>query len=788
MSNIIRRTSKEDKKTDEEPESPVAPDTEDSEVHTFKLFGLNLEAQDAVREFVLHDIDDRENFEEKRLKMHDAFTRLYHEIAEFTTALTTQDFEIALLKERLQSADDESRGQLEGMLKELQTQAQNNISDAWMARVMAWLHQAASVSGPFVSTEHTDKKKAASRYLASAITMLDKSFTAVASRVDGAQKLRAVALGNMAYTLMSQSEKANKKELCEIESKNKVVEAEFHDEFLNELIALESKFRQAFNPFDEIIWKDILNTYIFEQAADLYTEALPCFESGSTDKTMLATIRAWKQNTAGLAEVYLAMTYSDIADAQMRAGNLEDASKLYLQSSEAFSRAEKLFAQVTALQNNAMQSMMDRDHKKAQSLFCKAENALRELSDLLKVDNRTEAVTVLTEIFKDLRKAEKLSKTRELTAAIRENLKILSFVEDKLKKSGDSVSSILDQIELAQGIRREGLIQGVSKALDTAQQTLADDPAEALEALREGLVNLGILLSLDGDEDDVVQLRYRTLALLANVKYVIQFKLSSQLQQGVKFILSRILENMHAEEASTYLKILGENQRAEEMMDMGRLALATAYASEAQAFGRQSDQWALRTHLERASIFRQMDTEAEDIEQLDSGISVERTMTAHDNTIHRIKHAIASFEAASKELGSVAVKSIRKKNNVDVQIRQIEGVIMKLKGDLSRIEGAKSDFLAELASKRGDLTKARRFFSTANDQLREAFGNYTAAAQLFQAVGDMESAQAVDNKARTADLLARSVWENGQRLSRDQPPAYKGEAELAALYLATVIQ
>ncbi len=54
-------------------------------------------------------------------------------------------------------------------------------------------------------------------------------------------------------------------------------------------------------------------------------------------------IKSWKQNTAGLSEVYLAMTYNDIADAQMRAGNLEDASKLYQVSSDAFGRAEKCF-------------------------------------------------------------------------------------------------------------------------------------------------------------------------------------------------------------------------------------------------------------------------------------------------------------------------------------------------------------------------------------------------------------------------------------------------------------
>ena len=62
-------------------------------------------------------------------------------------------------------------------------------------------------------------------------------------------------------------------------------------------------------------------------------------------------------------------------------------------------------------------------------------------------------------------------------------------------------------------------------------------------------------------------------------------------------------------------------------------------------------------------------------------------------------------------------------------------------------------------------------------------GNYNYAAQVFQQIGDTQAAQNVETKAKTADLLARGVWDNKQRLGRDQDPMFKQDAELAILYL-----
>jgi hypothetical protein len=128
-------------------------------------------------------------------------------------------------------------------------------------------------------------------------------------------------------------------------------------------------------------------------------------------------------------------------------------------------------------------------------------------------------------------------------------------------------------------------------------------------------------------------------------------------------------------------------------------------------------------------------------------------------------------------------ETIRTKNNVEAQVKQLQGVVMKFKGDLSRLEGAKNDFMAEYLFLKGEKSKAKIHYSDANDQLREAVGNYTTAAQVFQQVGDAQSAQNVDTKAKTTDLLARSIWDNRQRIDRDQDPSVKGETELAALYL-----
>ncbi len=754
--------------------------SDENQIYTSLLFGLNLKAQDAVREFALHDIDDREGIDLKRIAMHDAFTELYDNVASFSEQVMVGDFDLAYLRNRVSQSEGEARAQLETALEDLTAQTQNNLADVWMARVMAWLHQAAAASGPFVENEHEDKLRNASKYLAKVYTMLEKPFTAIPHKVDGTQKLRRVALGLQAFNLMKESLEEDDDELTSILGKIKTAEAEFYDEFLNDLIGQESTFRQAFNPFDELIWRDILSSFIFEQATDLYNEALPLFKKKRKHKEKVTTIKSWKSNTAGLSEVYLAMTYTDIADAQMRAGNLEDASKLYLVASDAFGRAEKCFREVLALQTNAEQSRIDKEQKKAQSLFCSAESSVRLLTELLQLNNKTEAKKVLKEIFKNLRKAEKLAKTRELAGAIQGDLKTYAFVQDLLKKRGDDISGIIAQIKFAKDLRKTALIQDLSKAMDETKVEMSKNPSDSLDSIREGLDTLGILLSIDVEDAEIGELRNKTLALLNNVKYMIQFQQSSQLEQGVKFIMSRILENLHAEEAASYYKILGDNAAAGELMDLGKLALATAFASEAQVYSRQSEQLAFRAQIERLNTFEKLKDELAMLEEDDP---LESVLEIHDGTISKVKQTIAAFEAAANELDSVKGEDIRLKNNVDDQVKQLQGVVMKFKGDLSRLEGAKSDFMGEYMFMQGEKSKAKIHFSDANDQLREAVGNYTVAAQVFQQVGDAQSAQNVDTKAKTTDLLARSIWDNRHRIDQDQEPSPKGEPELAALYL-----
>ena len=779
MSNVLPGS----KKKASVPEEKEEEDT--TAIYTSLLFELNIKAQDAVREFSLHDIDDRAGLEQKRIEMHDAFTELYDTIATFNEQIIVDEFDLAYLRNRASQSEGENKEQLENALEDLKVQSQKNIADVWMARVMAWLHQAAAASGPFVEEEHEDKLKSASKHMAAIYTMLERPFSATPSKVDGTQKLRRVALGMQAYSLLKESLETDDAELNSILGKNKSAEAEFYDEFLNELVGQESTFRQAFNPFDELVWRDIISSFIFEQATDLYNEAIPYFGKRREYREQVSMMKAWKQNTAGLCEVYLAMTYTDIADAQMRAGNLEDASKLYNVASEAFSRAEKCFREVIALQTNAEQSRIDKEQKKAQSLYCSVEAAVRTLSDLIVINNKTEANIVLKDIFGKLEKAEKLAKTRELTSAIKEDLKTYTFVKEllaKRKRKTDSISSIIDQIDFAKDLRKTGLIQDVAKDLDEAEAQMANNPAEALDSIREGLNSLGLLLSLEAEDEEVGNLRNRTLALLNNVKYMIQFQVSSNLDHGVKFIMSRILENLHAAEAASYYKIIGEKEPAEELTDLGKLALATAFASEAQVYSRQSEQWSFRAQVERMNAFRRLDDE---LAQLEDDNPIEDALEVHDGAISRIKQAVASFESAANELDSVKGKEIRMKNNVEIQVKQLQGVVMKFKGDLSRIQGAKSDFIAEYMFKTGEKSKAKIHYSEANDELREAVGNYTVAAQVFQQLGDNQAAQNVDGRAKTTDLLARSVWDNRQRIERDQEPTEKGETELIALYLGS---
>ena len=254
------------------------------------------------------------------------------------------------------------------------------------------------------------------------------------------------------------------------------------------------------------------------------------------------------------------------------------------------------------------------------------------------------------------------------------------------------------------------------------------------------------------------------------------------MDHGVKFIMSRILENLHAAEAASYYKVIGEKEPAGELTDLGKLALATAFASEAQVYSRQSEQWSFRAQVERINAFRRLEDE---LVQLEDESPIEDALEVHDGAIARIRQAVASFESAANELDSVKGKEVRMKNNVEVQVKQLQGVVMKFKGDLSRIQGAKSDFIAEYMFKTGEKSKAKIHYSEANDELREAVGNYTVAAQVFQQVGDNQAAQNVDGRAKTTDLLARSVWDNRQRIERDQEPTEKGETELIALYLGS---
>jgi hypothetical protein len=287
-------------------------DFDDVEVYTSKLYELNIHAQDAVRDFALHDIDDKDGLESKRIAMHDAYTELYDNVAAFSEEISSEEFDIQYLRERLPQAEGEAKEQIETALNELVAKVQQNLADVWMARVLAWLHQAAAASGPFIEKDHEDKLKSASSHLATVYTMLEKQFTAVPQKVDGTQKLRRVALGDKAYQLMKEGRDEKDKDLAELMGNNKTAEAEFYDEFLNELIGEESRFRQAFNPFDELVWRDILSSFIFEQSTDLYTESIPYFMmKKKANKQKIATIKAWKQNTAGLSEVYLAMTFND---------------------------------------------------------------------------------------------------------------------------------------------------------------------------------------------------------------------------------------------------------------------------------------------------------------------------------------------------------------------------------------------------------------------------------------------------------------------------------------------
>ena len=85
---------------------------DDVTVFTSKLFELNIHAQDTVRAFALHDFDDIDGLEKKRIAMHDAFTELYDKIAHFSEEVMGEDFDIAYLRERIMQTQGEEKAQL----------------------------------------------------------------------------------------------------------------------------------------------------------------------------------------------------------------------------------------------------------------------------------------------------------------------------------------------------------------------------------------------------------------------------------------------------------------------------------------------------------------------------------------------------------------------------------------------------------------------------------------------------------------------------------------------------
>ena len=112
MSNVLPSSKKKASKQD-------IKDIDDTSIYTSLLFELNIKAQDAVREFSLHDIDDREGLERKRIEMHDTFTELYNTIAAFNEQIMIDDFDLAYLRNRAAQSEGEAKEQLEAALEEL---------------------------------------------------------------------------------------------------------------------------------------------------------------------------------------------------------------------------------------------------------------------------------------------------------------------------------------------------------------------------------------------------------------------------------------------------------------------------------------------------------------------------------------------------------------------------------------------------------------------------------------------------------------------------------------------
>ncbi|MGV9103366.1 MAG: hypothetical protein ACOC3C_04555, partial [Candidatus Thorarchaeota archaeon] len=187
--------------------SSSSKNNQDSDVTLYSniFFELNLEIQDAVRDFILHDIDDIEGVERKRIQMHNAFTNLYQEMARFGQEVIAESFDTEFLRKAIEQAHPEVKEQMQAALEDLVQQEKSQLAEIWMSKVLAWVHQSAAASSPFVAETNQDSKRKALLLMADIYTLLEKPFSAVPSKVDGTQKLRSVALGDKAHSLQKKA-------------------------------------------------------------------------------------------------------------------------------------------------------------------------------------------------------------------------------------------------------------------------------------------------------------------------------------------------------------------------------------------------------------------------------------------------------------------------------------------------------------------------------------------------------------------------------------------------------
>ncbi len=760
--------------------------SDEQTLYTDIILQLEETAQKSIHDFATHDVSDLEGLEKKRKKMHEDFFNIYSKILDLIRIVRSEiQFDIDFTSKRFSfTKNEQEQSQIKQALEKLKIEYSNNLSIEWRFRVFAWAHKHATTKGIFIDELNEDAQKESIRLLSDLYNMLDLPFSTIVSKTDGAQKLRQVAITYKVKSLLEANKAADDKEISDIVTKNYISEGEFYDDYLNELLEDESILRGAFNPYDDILWKDILSIFAYEEAMKKYENAINSLEnSAQFGKREQELVKQWKTNVEGLIHIYKAALYSDIANIQIEIGNYSNAGLMFKKSAEEFNNAKEVFKREPQLKDNAERAQKDGEGIFAEGLLAEAVSYEKDFEKAIQEGDREKANELIDKILKNLDEAGNLNSSSEISRAIEEDKRTYTFIKDMIKNTEQDIKSIKQQLDFARGLRKTGLIQTIESLIKDTEKDMERNPSEALNSIKKALKNLGLLEIMVPDDEKTKLLSNHIQALSNHVKYLIQYEISSKVSSQIIFVISRIIEYLTLKDAAKYYRKIKNTDKAEQLEDFANLALSTAYTTEANIFLKNSEQSTFNARVIREQTMEELkDIDKVNITQEKITSILSEAEKLHDAVIESATKCLMAFKKTAEQLKKIKTEKIKQQNNTEIQLQQLEIYMIKLEADINRFNAAKEILIGEVYAKKKDLLKAGRYFSKATDYLRTASQMYGNSANKLSMIGQGKLAESIAAKAQSANFLSRITWDNRQKAQQQQKIRFFSDVELNELY------